>query len=165
MSEPNQADRPTLGVCLGAQLMAAAVGGKVYPGQQGLERGWFPLSLTPLGEKSPVRHLAGDKTSMLHWHGDTFDLPAGTHLLASSEKYRHQAFSFGANCIGLQCHLEMAPQQLELWLINAAGAVAKGELDIHDVREKTARYNDTLIQQTELFMREWLALVGVLGVA
>lgn len=156
------ADRPTLGICLGGQLMAAALGANVYPGTQGPEKGWFPLTLTEDGKKTPVAHLCGSRTSMLHWHGDTFDFPQGATLLASSDKYRHQAFAYGKNCIGLQCHAEITPQQVEEWLVKSAGSVYKGELDIHQVRADTAAHGARLIDQTTLFMMEFLSSIGLL---
>ncbi|MBU0801044.1 MAG: glutamine amidotransferase [Alphaproteobacteria bacterium] len=155
------ADKPTLGICLGSQLMAGALGAKVYPGPQGAEKGWFPLSLTEAGAQSPVAHLAGEKTSMLHWHGDTFDFPEGAVLLASSEKYKHQAFGVGRNCIGLQCHPEMTPRHIEEWLVSGAGSVAQGQLDIHKVRAETAQHGERLVEQTAQFMLEYLTHIGL----
>lgn len=74
---------PTLGICLGAQLIARALA-KLYAGH-GKEIGWSPLSLTQEGLNSPIRHLARSKTSMFHWHGDTFNLPVGARLLTSTD--------------------------------------------------------------------------------
>lgn len=95
-------DRPTLGVCLGSQIIAAAMGARVYAGPV-KEVGFHPLSFvdpaSPLGELADV--------PLLHWHGDTFDLPPDVELLASSKAYRHQAFRRGPNILALQFHAEM----------------------------------------------------------
>lgn len=98
------ADLPTLGICLGAQPIAQALGGAVYPGQA-KEIGWQPLELTAAGRASPLRHLDAVPTSMLHWHGDTFDLPPGATLLASTPtpRCRRQAFAWGQATLALQC--------------------------------------------------------------
>lgn len=88
-----QANKPTIGICLGAQLIAHALGAKVYAGLQ-KEIGWSKLEITPIDENilAPLEHI-----KVLHWHGDTFDLPTNATLLASSQLYPHQAFSVGRN--------------------------------------------------------------------
>jgi GMP synthase - Glutamine amidotransferase domain len=97
-------DLPTLGVCLGSQMIAAALGANVYPGGV-MELGFAPIALNRAGADSPLRHLDG--VPILHWHSDTFDLPKGVDLLASSSHYAHQAFSRGRNLLALQFHAEM----------------------------------------------------------
>lgn len=82
--------QPLLGVCLGAQMMAHALGSRVYPGKA-REIGWGTVSLTGDGRLSPLRYLEG--VPVLHWHGDTFDVPSGARLLASTEVTPHQAFA------------------------------------------------------------------------
>ena len=74
---------PILGICLGAQFVARALGARVYPAAQH-ELGWAPLTLTDAGRASPLRHFDAAATSMLHWHGDTFDLPSDAVRLASA---------------------------------------------------------------------------------
>ncbi len=107
-------DRPTLGVCLGSQMIAAALGSDVYPGGR-MELGFAPLDLSAAGQASPVRHL--DAVPVLHWHSDTFDLPPGVTLLASTTRYAHQAFARGPNLLALQCHAEMGEDpRFEDWL-------------------------------------------------
>ena len=97
---------PVLGVCLGAQLIAASQGARIYPNEK-KEIGWFPI--LSMAESSAF--CFPSEMTVLHWHGETFDLPAGATLLASSTACRNQAFLLGKNVVGLQFHLEMnAPQ-------------------------------------------------------
>lgn len=99
-------DVPIIGICLGAQLIAAACGAKVYPGAE-KEIGWFPVHKAH-GANDDL-FAWPDELNAFHWHGDTFDLPEGATLLASSEGCVNQAFQIGRNVIGLQCHLETTP--------------------------------------------------------
>jgi GMP synthase (glutamine-hydrolysing) len=95
---------PTLGICLGAQLMAKALGSRVYAGHV-KEIGWGTISLTEEGATSCLKSLDRE-SSVLHWHGDTFDLPAQAKRLASNTNYENQAFSHGEHALALQFHLE-----------------------------------------------------------
>jgi GMP synthase-like glutamine amidotransferase len=94
--------RAAVGVCLGAQLIASALGCRVYPNRE-REIGWFPIGPTPQGRASGLRI----DEPVFHWHGETFDLPAGATLLASSLGCVNQAFSLGPRVLGLQFHLEV----------------------------------------------------------
>lgn len=157
------ADLPTLGICLGAQLMAAALGCAVFKGQQGQEIGWSPLSLMDNVQDHPVRHLCGQKTNMLHWHGDTFDLPAGAVLLASSALYKNQAYSYGSRALALQCHPEVVPAQLEQWLDLSAHEVEHSVIadDAEHVRRQAGEFIAQMNNQTRLFFSEWLLKTGL----
>ena len=115
------AGRPLLGICLGAQIIARGLGARVYPGPV-KEIGWAPVRLTPEGSASCLRH-AGEMP-VLHWHGDTFDLPDGATRLASSEHYENQAFAYGASVLALQFHLEAEPARLERWFVGHAAEIA-----------------------------------------
>ena len=109
------AGRPVLGICLGAQLIAASQGARVYPNHH-KEIGWFPVSGTP-SKKGPVFQFP-PSLEVFHWHGETFDLPSGAVRLAESRACRNQAFQLGRRVIGLQFHLETTPQSARLLVDN-----------------------------------------------
>jgi GMP synthase (glutamine-hydrolysing) len=146
--------QPTLGICLGAQLMASALGARVYPGGQ-KEIGWSALQLTPQGEASCLRHLQG--VPVLHWHGDTFELPAGGIHLASSAVYPHQAFAIGQHALALQCHPEAQLRDFERWLIGHACELASAHMDVAALRAATQIHASALQSASSLMLREWLA--------
>jgi GMP synthase-like glutamine amidotransferase len=102
-----QAGKPVLGVCLGAQLIASAMGARVYQNHE-KEIGWFPVQGVPSIGSSTFRFPYS--TEVFHWHGETFDLPPGAIQLARSEACENQAFQLERNVIGLQFHLEMTPE-------------------------------------------------------
>lgn len=103
------ANKRVLGICLGAQLIADALGGKVYQNAE-REIGWFPVTAVPEGKGSPFAFP--EATSVLHWHGDTFSLPPGGVWLARSEGCENQAFAVGTRVLGLQFHLEMRQEDV-----------------------------------------------------
>ena len=147
-------EQPTLGLCLGAQLMARALDALVHSGVR--EIGWAPLRLTEAGAASPIRHLGPDQSSMLHWHGDTFDLPYGAELLASTPACRHQAYSVGKHALAFQCHPEFDPARLELWLIGHAVELVHAGAHLEDLRVGTRKYGEQLVRQSALMIKEWL---------
>jgi GMP synthase (glutamine-hydrolysing) len=99
------AGRPVVGICLGAQLIAQALGARVYPGER-REVGWAPVTLTDDGRDDPVFGGGEEKFIAFHMHGDTYELPADAHNLATSSLYEQQAFRWGDLVYGLQFHLE-----------------------------------------------------------
>lgn len=113
---------PVLGICLGAQLLAAALGADIYP-HHTREVGWFPVEPTVDAAGSPLN--VTDPFPALHWHGDTFDLPEDATLLASTEACDHQAFAVG-DSVGLQFHLEATPESVAA-LLDATDDLGDGE--------------------------------------
>ena len=152
-----KAELPTLGICLGAQLMARALGASVYSGEV-KEIGWLPLKLTTEGMQSPLKFLSSEQTSMLHWHGDTFDLPTGAILLASTINYQNQAFAWGKNCLALQFHPEVTAGGLERWFIGHTVEIsATSGISIPRLRADTAKNIDRLETQAHYFWQDWLS--------
>jgi len=109
-----QREVPLVGICLGAQLIAGALGARVYPGAE-KEIGWFPIHPVP----APGRFSFPASAEVFHWHGETFDLPPGAALLASSTACRNQAFQLGDRVLGLQFHLETTPESLDALVVNS----------------------------------------------
>jgi GMP synthase-like glutamine amidotransferase len=102
-----QADIPTLGICLGAQLLAAAGNASVYPGARGPEVGWGPVRLDASCRDDPLFCGLPEELTVLHWHGDTYDLPPGSQHLISNANYAQQAFRMADVAWGIQFHLEV----------------------------------------------------------
>ena len=113
LREAVEADVPVWGVCLGAQLLASALGARVYRGEQP-EVGLLPVHLTPEASDDPVFGDAPSSFPTLQWHSDTFDLPQGATLVASSPAYPHQAFRVGRS-YGLQFHIEVPLELATEW--------------------------------------------------
>jgi GMP synthase (glutamine-hydrolysing) len=116
--------RPVLGVCLGAQLLAAAAGARVYPGASGFELGVSALRLAPAAKEDAVFSQLPAGTPVVHWHGDTFDPVPGATLLASTARYGQQAFRLG-NSYGLQFHVELDAETFSKWVRAGAADVER----------------------------------------
>jgi len=108
-------DIPVLGVCLGAQIIASALGARVYAGGRP-EVGWGTVTLTEDGLSDPLMAGVDRLLPVLHWHGETFDLPENAANLASSERFEIQAFRAGRKTYGLQFHLEVDEEMVREWL-------------------------------------------------
>jgi len=151
-----KADKATLGICLGAQLMAAALGEKIYPAKE-KEIGWSELSLTEQGKDSALKHLDAKLCNMLHWHGETFGLPAGATLLASTSVVKNQAFSYANKCLALQFHPEVTRLGMEEWFVgHIAEIMQTSTVNVPDLRQQTQQFAPALEKQGQLFFDNWL---------
>jgi GMP synthase (glutamine-hydrolysing) len=120
--------QPVLGICLGAQLIAKALGARVHSNPQ-KEIGFFDVNLTPAAAEDPLFAAWPGAACAFHWHGETFDLPQGAVLLASSALCRNQAFRIGESTYGLQFHPEITPAMIAGWCAQDASCGEKKELD------------------------------------
>jgi GMP synthase (glutamine-hydrolysing) len=151
-----EADLPTLGICLGAQLMARALGAKVYAGPR-KEIGWSPLQLSAAGRRSCLALLAKREAAVLHWHGDTFDLPAGATHLASTPAYDNQAFAWGTRGLALQCHAEVTARGLERWFMSHAHELERTPgVSVGQLRQDTQCYAPRLQVRAACCWQTWL---------
>lgn len=146
-------NQPTIGICLGAQLIAHALGAKVYAGEQ-KEIGWSELEIKNVEQNilAPLKD-----TKVLHWHGDTFDLPENATLLASSAMYPNQAFSIGKNILALQFHLEILEESFEKWLIGHTCEIRNAQLSIQKLRNDNRKYTKRLEDMTSHIMNRFIS--------
>lgn len=144
---------PVLGICLGAQLIARALGARVYAASA-KEIGFAPIDLTPEGRQSPLAALASGP--VLHWHGETFDLPPDARRLASTAICETQAFSLGARVMACQFHPEAGDGRFERWLIGHHGELAMDGIDINQLRAMEQRERDGLRARGNTFLSNWL---------
>lgn len=153
-----QAGLPTLGICLGAQLIAKALGARVYPAVQP-EIGWSKISLSRAGHSSPLRLF--QHVPVFHWHNETFDLPEDAIGLASTRACPHQAFALARRALALQFHPEITELDLERWFTGYAGELATNPLPVQTLRDESAIYCDNLELHTKLWFGAWLEHVGL----
>jgi GMP synthase (glutamine-hydrolysing) len=151
------ARRPILGICLGAQLMAAALGTCVFPGQNGKEIGWAPIQAAPNAQTPPwFAPLLSPGLSVFHWHGDTFDLPAGALPLAGTEAYPNQAFAVGDFALALQFHPEVTAAGLESWYVGHACELHHAGITVESLRSAAREHASALEAAAARFWNLWL---------
>ncbi|MCC6346603.1 MAG: type 1 glutamine amidotransferase [Nitrospirales bacterium] len=145
-----------LGVCLGAQIMAKALGARVYKGKE-KEIGWYDIELTGDGLRDPlllklaVHPQAGDlwqRFKVFHWHGETFDIPEGAVHLASSSLFPHQAFRYGSSAYAFQFHIEVRKEMIHEWLKNEP-------VNLEEIGRETERQYDVYYARALAFYRHF----------
>ena len=151
------ARKAILGICLGAQIMAAALGARVIPGKNGKEIGWKPIQGAPGSALAPwFSPLLNPGLSVFHWHGDTFDMPPGALHLASSELYANQAFAIGDFALGLQFHPEVTAADLESWYVGHACELNHAEITPESLRSAAHEHSPRLEAAAAHFWNLWL---------
>jgi GMP synthase (glutamine-hydrolysing) len=148
-----EADKPMLGICLGAQMMAAALGARVAPGPV-KEIGWAPLTLTADGQKSVLAPLGA--TPVLHWHGDNCELPTGCTRLASTPHCPVQAFARTPSQLALQFHLETEPARFESWLVGHTVELGKAGIDPRQLRTQARTVGPATRELGQKVLAAWL---------
>jgi len=147
---------PVVGICLGAQLIAATLGTLVYHGRV-KEIGWSPISITPHGQVDSLLGYLPENATVFQWHGDGFELPAGAIRLASSVNYKNQAFRVGKNIYALQFHLEVTPPMIARWIDERSKDLALAPYILPDkILADTQNYAPILKYYGERFLSEFL---------
>jgi GMP synthase-like glutamine amidotransferase len=148
---------PMLGICLGSQLLAKALGARVY--RNGCkEIGWYTVDLTPDGRTDPLFRGLSSPVPVFQWHGDAFELPAGAVALASSAQCTYQAFRYGERVYGLLFHLELEPTMIHSWLAAFAEELTGVQAYI-DPQQIVAHMPQALEQYYQVSMQVFTNLV------
>jgi GMP synthase (glutamine-hydrolysing) len=153
-------DTPCIGICLGAQLMSLALGGRVaaLPKKQ---IGWSRIALSDAVAANDPLRILGEDTPVLHWHGEELSLPEGAVPLARSEACANQAFSWQRNGLGLQFHPEVTARGLERWYVGHNHELSAAGCDIPGLRAAGRRHAEALRGRAQAFLHDWLTRRGL----
>ncbi|RUR03335.1 glutamine amidotransferase-related protein [Labedella endophytica] len=145
---------PMLGICFGAQIMAAALGGSVHRGASGSEIGFIAVEPSEDGLSSPLRHIAG--VPVCEWHGDTFSLPVSLTSLASTERYGNQAFALGRTAFAVQFHPEITREMFARWVDDGLDSLASEGIDPEELRAQAERHIGAASEASRRMFGEFL---------
>ena len=161
--EAIEEDLPVLGICLGSQLIARALGANVLPSPE-KEIGWYDIAPTQAGSLDPVLGGLRQAEKVFQWHGDTFELPEGAVLLATAPGCTNQAFRYGSRVYGLQFHMEVDAPTIERWLTVPANQqeieATNGAICAERIRRETPAHIERLAKLSDA---SFSAFVGLLG--
>jgi len=155
-----QAQKPILGVCLGSQLLAAALGATVRKGRK-KEIGWFPIQLSAAGEQDALWADQPSRFVAYHWHGDIFDLPKGAVALASSDITPVQSFRFGERAYGILFHLEVTERHIGKMLDEFADEIRQENLNAAEILKQAESHLPPLKQIGATVFRRWTEFVSL----
>jgi GMP synthase (glutamine-hydrolysing) len=150
--------KPVLGLCLGAQLMASALGARVQPGQR--EVGFFEVTLDPISQYDPLWRGIPGRFVATHWHGDVFDLPLGGMRLAWSALTKNQLFRYGHALYGLQFHLEMTPGLFEEAVARAYCHLVESGIDADSIWQQGQEFLPVLRETASTVFSRWAEMLG-----
>ncbi len=155
-------DRPVLGICLGSQLLATVLGGRVRRGEQ-KEIGWYAVRLTGAARTDPLLGSAPGAFVALHWHGDVFELPPGADRLAFSAVTENQAFRYGGNAYGFLFHMEVTAAVVREWVKEFAGDLREAGLDAREILAGASLHLANLHRVGDAVFGAWARLVRRVG--
>jgi GMP synthase (glutamine-hydrolysing) len=163
IEEALRQEKPVLGICLGAQLLAHVLGAPVRRHDES-ELGWYELLTTGAGRRDPLLGLLGERAHVFQWHSRTYDLPHGAHWLARTHTCEQQAFRWGASAYGFQFHLEADAALIERWLSlpdhrDELASFGPGR-DVRAIRAETARRIGDMQRLARGVFNGFLDLVG-----
>ncbi len=151
-----KAEKPVLGTCLGAQLLAASLGTEVKAGEK--EIGWFPVHKMPDACKDPVLRRLPENFPALMWHGDHFPLPAGAVHLLSTQKCACAGFRFGKKAYGLVPHLEMTAAMVDEMVSASRKELASAQVEPAQILEDSSEYAEPAEELARTMWKAWLGL-------
>ena len=162
IEEALKEEKPLLGVCLGSQLLAAALGAEVKKGQA-KEIGWHPINLLPAAQGDALWQGVESPFLAYHWHGDIFDLPAGAAPLASSALTSCQAFRYGSNSYGFLFHMEVTQAIISAMIETFAVELQEEGTDGHSIVVQAREHLTRLQTVGHLVFQRWADLLAVPG--
>ena len=154
----HKAEKPILGICLGAQLLAAALGTEVVAGEK--EIGWFPVRKLPDAFKDPVLRRLPENFPALMWHGDHFALPKGAVHLLSTDKCACAAFRHGKKAYGLVPHLEMTAAMVDEMVASSRKKLESAGVEVSGILEDTSENAEPAEELARVMWRAWIGLLS-----